>query len=325
MKPEGALSIISQGVLSRTVRDTALALDAIAGPEPGDPVSPPPPSRPFVDAARADPGRLRIGVSSDAPGGVPVAEVCVAAVREAAEALAALGHDVEEAAPQWLDQRFLDQFVTSFIVDTGANIRALGGILGAEPDRDKLEPLTREIVERAEAISAADYWMNEASLLWGVRLRVTWWGEHDVFVCPTLAGPTPPIDWLSRREDQDPMWMLDAASALLSFTSTWNVTGQPAITLPVHQDARGLPVGVQLVGPPAGEGLLLSLATQLEDARPWTERRPTVSAGGGVANRASVELRERERHALHQPPDSQSSSASRMPRQTASRRRSPSQ
>lgn len=277
--PEPPLGIVAEGVLTRTVADTALALDVLAGYEPGDPYSAPPPGRPFAEAPECEPARLRVGFSVESPTGVPVSEECVRAAREAAELLESLGHEVEEAAPAWFDRAYVENFIKVWIVDIAASFRALGWLLGAEPDRDRLEPLTRQMVELADEAKATDYWLSVAALRLAARGTLTFWGDRDVFLCPTLAQPPVEIGALLPREGEEPVAMLNHAGDFVPFTPTWNVTGQPAISLPLHQSAEGLPIGVQLVGPPAGEELLLSLAGQLERARPWAGRRP--AAGGG--------------------------------------------
>ncbi len=276
--PEPPLGIVVEGSVTRTVADTAAALDVMAGYEPGDPYSALLPSGSFLDAARSEPGRLRIGFSVESPTGVPVDEECVTAVREAAELLESLGHEVEETAPAWTDRAYVENFIKVWITDIAASAKALGWLVGGELESEQLEPLTRQMIELADDAKATDYWLAVATLRMAARGTLAFWGDHDVFVCPTLAQPPLPVGALLPDEGEDPIRMLNKAGDFVPFTPTWNVTGQPAMSLPLHESAEGLPIGVQFVGPPAGEELLLSLAGQLEQANPWAERRPSLFA-----------------------------------------------
>ena len=277
--PEPPLGIVTEGVVSRTVADTAAALDVLAGYEPGDPYPAPPPARPFLEAASREPGKLRIAFSTEAPTNVPVDEEHAAAVHSAAELLESLGHEVDEAAPGWFDPAYVENFIKVWIVDIAASARALGWLLGEEPPPDAFESLTRAMIEQAAEVRATDYWLSVARLRVAARGTLTFWGDHDVFLCPTLAQPPVEIGALLPEEGQNPLSMLSRAGEFVPFTPTWNVTGQPAVSLPLEQSAAGLPLGVQLVGPPNGEELLLSLSAQLEQARPWAERRPPGALG----------------------------------------------
>jgi len=277
--PEPPLGIITEGVVTRTVADTAAALDVLAGYEPGDPYPAPPPTRSFLEAAGRAPGRLRVAFSTEAPTGVPVNEEHAAAARSTAEMLESLGHEVEEAAPGWFDRAYVENFIKVWIVDIAASARALGFLFGEEPDVAAFEPLTRAMIEQAAEVRATDYWLAVARLRVAARGTLTFWGDHDVFLCPTLAQPPVEIGALQPDEGESPLAMLSSAGEFVPFTPTWNVTGQPAVSLPLEQSAQGLPLGVQLVGPPNGEELLLSLSAQLEEARPWADRRPPGALG----------------------------------------------
>jgi amidase len=277
--PDPPLGIINEGVLSRTVADTAAALDVLTGYEPGDPFPAAPPPRPYREAAADHPDRLRIAWSARSPTGVPVDEECETAAQEAAAALEELGHEVAEEAPDWFDPSYIESFVRLWIVDVAAHVHALGWLLGGDVDRESLEPLTRRMVEAADEVSAIDYWLALAQLRLSSRAVLGLWSERDVFVCPTLARPPLELGALRPAPDEDPLTMLSSAGDFVPFTPIFNVTGQPAISLPLHQSAAGLPVGVQLVGRHGEEDVLLSLAAQLEQARPWADRRPAVHAG----------------------------------------------
>jgi amidase len=275
--PNDTIGLISEGVVSRTVADTALALDLLAGYEPGDPFTAPPPAEPFARAAERQPGPLRIGHTTKAPNDAPVGPEQVRAVEETAKLLGELGHHVEEAELGVDPQGFLQNFLRLWISDIGGSVRSLGAVAGGELDRDKLEPLTRQMAEEAEQVSAVDYLAAVAYLRMTSRGVLHFWTDHDVLVSPVLAQPPLEIGALEPEEGEEPLQMLAKSGAFVPFTPLVNVTGQPAISLPLHH-ADGLPVGVQLIGPPGGDALLLSLATQLETARPWAERRPPLSA-----------------------------------------------
>jgi amidase len=132
--------------------------------------------------------------------------------------------------------------------------------------------------EIGSALTAPDYLLALAYLRSLARTIAAFWDRHDVLLTPTLAQPPIPIGGLNPKEGEPPIKMLENAAEFVPFTPAWNVTGHPGISLPLHQSADGLPIGVQLVGPPAGEELLISLAAQIEEARPWLDRRPDLAA-----------------------------------------------
>jgi amidase len=266
-----------EGALTRTVADTAAALDVMSGLEPGDPYWAPPPSAPFSDAVGRDPGKLRVAYTVESPTGVPVHEHCVAAVREAAELLESLGHEVTEETYDWDGQGYIENFVKVWLGVTGDEIRDYEELFGHPVDRDQLEPLTRQMLETAESVTATDYlhslgWLRKLS-----REIVGLWSGIDVLLTPTLAKPPIEIGALKPADDEPPIQMLMNSADWVPFTPVWNVTGQPAMSVPLVQSPDGLPIGVQIVGAPAAEEMLISLAAQLEEARPWSARRPELA------------------------------------------------
>jgi amidase len=275
---EGAIGLPTDGVLSRTVLDTAVALDLISGYEPGDSFLCPPPSAPFADAARRDPGPLRIGFTVEAPNGAPVDPECQQAVRGAVELLESLGHEVVEAdLPR--DEGYVENFVKVWVGGTEDELHTFERWLGEPLDRSKLEPLTAQMAEISAALSATELLGAMDYLRRLSRVVLEFWTGHDVLVTPTLAKPPIEIGGLRPAEGEPPIQMLLNSAGWVPFTPVFNVTGQPGISLPLHQSAGGLPVGVQFVGAPAAEEMLISLAAQLEQAQPWADRRPPVSAG----------------------------------------------
>jgi amidase len=270
--------IAIENCVSRTVADSALVLDLISGYEPGDPYWAPPPSGPFVEAVDREPRALRIALATTAPLDIPVHEHCVSAALEAASVLESLGHEVTEAAPDWNDEGYIENFIKIWTAGTGEEIHTYGRIRGRPLDTSKLEPLTQQMVEIASGFSAVDYLRSLEYLQRLARRIVGFWSDYDVLLTPTLAQPPIPIGALRPKEGEEPIKMLENSAGFVPLTPIFNVTGQPAISLPLSTSPDGLPIGVQLVGPPAGEELLLSLAAQVEAARPWANRRPELVA-----------------------------------------------
>lgn len=265
------------GVVTRTVADTALALDIISGYETGDPYWAPEPSAPFIEAAQREPGALRIAWSADAPNRAPVHPDCEAAVRETASLLESLGHEVTERAPDWFDDNYVPNFIKIWSAGCAAQVKEIGALIGGV-NVEVLEPLTRELYEGGQEIPAPDLIVALDELRALARRIVSFWDDVDVFVTPTLAQPPLQIGALQPDPGAPATDMMRKSADFVPFTPAFNVTGQPAVSLPLHQSADDLPIGVHFVGPPAGEELLISLAAQLEQARPWLDQRPVPAA-----------------------------------------------
>ena len=256
----------TSGPLSRSVEDAAHLLDVLAGYETGDPSWAPPPERPFVEEVRTAPRRLRIAVTASPPIDTPVDPECLAALDSAAGLLAELGHEIVEATPAWTEPGLIHTFIAVWQV---------GPALHPIDDLSLMTPLNRELVEAAQASSAADYARAVARLQAVARRIVAFWQEFDVVLTPTLALPPVPIGW--QDEVEGAIEQLLRNTVFTPFTAIANMTGLPAISLPLHWSSEGLPIGVQAIGPPAGDALLLQLAAQIEEARPWAELRPPIS------------------------------------------------
>ena len=276
--PNDTIGLISDGVVSWTVAETALALDILAGYEAGDPF--PLASEPseFAAAAASEPRSLRIGYGTAAPNDAPVDPEHAAAVERTAELLESLGHRVEEATIPFDAQTFAENFLTLWISDIGGGVRSLNAVAGGQLDRDRLEPLTRRMAEQAEQISAVDYIAAISYLRTAARIGLSFFERHDVLLSPVLAQPPLEIGALDPEEGEDPLAMLAKSGQFVPFTPPTNVTGQPAMSLPLAQSEAGLPIGVHFVGAHGADATLLSLAAQLERAQPWAERRPPVHA-----------------------------------------------
>jgi amidase len=264
--PFGAFEgLSSSGPLTRTVEDAAHLLDVLEGYEPGDPWWAPPPDRPFADTFSEPPARLRVAVTSSPPIDVTIDRECAAALASAADLLADLGHVVREATPPWREPHLFDMFITVWQVGPALHPVA----------EELLTPLNRGLVAAAKEGSAASYGQTVAALQMLARRIVAFWAETDIVLTPTLALPPVPIGWQEEVEGALPQ--LHRNTEFTPFTAVANLTGLPAMSIPLHWTAGGLPVGVQAIGPPAGDALLLSLAAELEAARPWADRKPPVS------------------------------------------------
>jgi Asp-tRNA(Asn)/Glu-tRNA(Gln) amidotransferase A subunit family amidase len=270
---EGLSGLAMQHVVSRSVRDSAALLDAIAGPMPGDPYTAPPPARPYLAEVSTPPGRLRIGFARSAPTGVAVHPHCIAAVEDVARLCEQLGHQVEEAAPEFDAQALRDGFGQVFAAHTMANVaRATGGEL---PDRDLIEPLTYALAERGRGIGAAAFILAVHGLHRQARRMAGFFERYDVWLTPTLAQPPQPIGHFDFMSGDVDGW-LRKLDAFLPFTYPFNVSGQPAMSVPLHWSPDGLPIGCQFAARYGDEALLYRLAGQLEQARPWFDRRPPL-------------------------------------------------
>ena len=254
------------GPLARTVADAAAYLDVVSGYEWGDPFPAPPPERPFADEVGANPGRLRIAVTTASPIETEVDPACVAAARDAAELLASIGHEVEEAAPDWGGKELMEDFLPVWQA-----IPALYPVA----DPSELSDLNRWYLEGASTTASPAYAGAIGRLQLRARRITALWADYDLLLTPTLALPPVPLGW--ETEPEDPREQFDRAARFTPFTAAFNVTGQPAVSLPLHWTDEGLPIGVQLVGPPLGEALLFRISAQLEAARPWIDRRPPHS------------------------------------------------
>jgi amidase len=262
-------------VLTRSVRDTAAVLDATAGLAPGDPYTAPPPVRPYRDEVGADPGRLRIGVRTLRRSGGPSDPECVAAVENTARLLESIGHVVNPTPVDALDQPGSEGFFAVFAACIARDIERWGDKLGRLIKLDELEASNAALAERGRAISAMEYLAATEMMNAYSRRLGAWWADgNDILVLPTC--PRPP----ATLADLDPSGGAGALSRMgeyAEFTTPFNITGQPAMSIPMHWTPDGLPVGVQLVAAYGREDVLIRLASQLETASPWEWRRPPVS------------------------------------------------
>ena len=263
-------------VVSRTVRDSAALLDATAGPDVGDPYWAPPQARPYLEEVGADPGRLRIAVCTKPWNGSEVAPECLTAVAETAKLCVALGHDVEEArpeieiAPLLEGQRVVVSANTRMVLDSRA------AALGRELRPDDVEKHTWRTASYARAATAADYAAGMLAIHRAGRAVGRFFTEYDILLTPTMARPPLRLGELDTMSD-DVETYVKHLYRMIAFTSLFNASGNPAMSVPLHWSPDGLPIGAQFVGGFGDEARLFRLAAQLEAARPWAHRRPILA------------------------------------------------
>src|SRR3954471_7702460 len=261
------------GVLTRTVADTALALDVLSGYEVGDANWAPRPVEPYGTAMRRDPGKLRVAVTTENILGVEPDPECVRALRLAAEVLAALGHDVQEAAPALPGPELLSLFISAFGPAVALGISS--GVLraGREPGPEEIEPLSRALYDRARDTPSITYLGAVAQLQALARGIVAFFADYDVLLTPALAERPLAIGECNGL-GEEPLRDLERSGRFTPYTSLFNITGQPAISVPLGLGPDGLPTGVQIAARPLCEEALLQLAAQIETAVPWAHLRP---------------------------------------------------
>jgi amidase len=269
--------VATDGVLTRTVADTAALLDVLAGYEPGDATWAPPPSEPFAASASRKPGRLRIAATVLPPTpDARVDPVCAKAVEDAGELLRSLGHEVQEVDPPWRVPGVSELFGAVFAIHISLQVLYSGIVAGREPTEQDMEPMSWAIFQMSQGINAVQGAGMEVQLQALTRQLVAFLEQFDVLLTPALAERPLPIGSLDTAAP-DPMATFTRSGLFTPFTPIFNASGQPAISVPLYQGVDGMPLGVQLVGRPAGEAGLLALAAQLEAANPWAQRRPPVS------------------------------------------------
>ncbi len=269
-----------EGVVSRSVRDTAAVLEAVHGPGPGDPYAAPAPSRPYTDELDADPSGLRIGLMTKQVIPTQVDPEVAEAARRTGSVLEELGHSVEEVEPDSVGsfEGAWDTFMTRWMAGQAALAETLQRIAGRELGPDDFEPVTWALIEAGRERTAPDYLAAVTHHQLISRAVAAWFeAGRDLLLTPTLGELPPPLGTFDPGpEPIESMWRAQLTGG---FCGPFNITGQPAISLPLEQSETGLPIGVQLVAPFGREDVLIAVAAQLERARPWSERTPTVFAG----------------------------------------------
>lgn len=273
------IAVLSEHAITMSVRDSAALLDATAGPLPGDPFVAPPPLRPYLDETRTHPGRLRIAFSNRSPIGTPLHADAVAAVENAARLCETLGHHVEEATPKLDFEALAGPFRTVSAGGLAWDIAHLERVTGRTARPADFEAATWAMIEsgRAATVGLSDYMDALADLQTLCDDLAAFQAPYDVWITPTAAGPPPPLGTFASPPD-DPFRGMRVAGPHLQFTTLINITGQPAVSVPLYWNADGVPVGTHFVGPYGDEGVLFRLAAQLEAARPWAGRVPPTAA-----------------------------------------------
>lgn len=271
--------------VTRSVRDTAAVLDCVSGPAPGEKYYVAGPTRSYAEALRVEPGSLRVAIRTQAFWGTQTAPEVVRAVEEVARQLESLGHTVEEASPELDVEAFFAAQLSLWTWFTAVSVLSLAEFTGREPGPNTLERGTLAALRHGAELSALELTrafavQNLVTRTWGAFLD-----DFDLLLTPTLSVPAQPVGSLDQNgsfihEARD--W-LDHVFGQISFTSQLNMTGQPAVSLPLGMSDDGLPIGVQLAAQSLREDVLLQVAAQLEQAMPWADRRPAVCAATPAA------------------------------------------
>lgn len=267
--------LVVEHVLSRSVRDSAAMLDAVAGGVAGDPYWAPAGPGSWLAATRQPPAPLRIALVRNRADGSAVHADCLAAVDHAAELCRSLGHRVEtvELPPAW--SQLVEHLVVILSTSIALQVNELCAAAGAEPTTRHLQGFTVGMAAFGRSLTATQYQQTQNSMHGLTRSLIDWWKSFDLLLTPSLGMPPVPLGSFD-PSDTDFSLLVPKLLEFTPFTPPLNATGQPAISLPLHWNAAGLPIGVQFAGLPGREDLLLGLAAQLESADPWAHRRPPV-------------------------------------------------
>jgi Asp-tRNA(Asn)/Glu-tRNA(Gln) amidotransferase A subunit family amidase len=259
-----------------SVRDSAALLDATSGPDIGDPYWAPPPARPFLEEVGRDPGRLRIALTTTPWLAGPVDPECVEAARGAAKLCASLGHHIEEARPQIDEAAWSQASRTIVVASLTFTLETRAAALGRPLSQDDVERITWERVQEARAFSATDYARAIHTVHRTGRAVARFLEQYDILLTPTMAKPPHPLGVLS-LSNPDSAAFTAARTASVGFTALFNSSGHPAMSVPLAMSKSGLPLGVQFVARFGDEATLFRLASQLEAAQPWKDRRPPLT------------------------------------------------
>ena len=266
-------------VVTRSVRDCAALLDATQGPGVGDRVIAPSPSRPYAEEVGAPTGKLRVGFLDHRPLAGTIDDECAEGVRLVAKQLEQLGHHVEPAWPKALeDESFPPRFTAIWGTNMAVACETTANMLGREVNEDDFELVNWTMAQYAQKTSAAKYAAAILATSMYRRAVAQWWADGwDILLTPTVSRVPLKVGQFE-NDKSSPMRPMKVAADFVAFTAAFNTSGQPAISLPLHWTAQGVPIGIQLVGAYGREDLLLRLSAQLEVAMPWAHRRPSFNA-----------------------------------------------
>lgn len=276
-RSEGWNGLAISHAVSLSVRDNAALLDATTGPEAGDLYIAPPPARPFLEETSRDPGRLRIAYSAVSASGSTVDPECVAAVEKGVELCRALGHEVEEAAPTYNAGDLGGAFLTLISAHTANVLQMRAAQLGRDLVPSDVEKQTWLMVEMARAMDASAYANAQTILQKEIKSVAPFFEKYDVLIQPVLGHPPVPLGSIDMNSD-DIETYVSRVTSFTPFTSLYNMTGQPSMSVPLHWSKSGLPVGTMFTGRYGEDGRLYSLAAQLEKASPWIGKIPPLRA-----------------------------------------------
>lgn len=269
--------LVIEHALTRSVRDSAALLDATRGAEAGDPYRVPEPETPYREVVGEDPGSLDVGLVLESPMDAGLNPECRRAAEEAAELCEELGHTVEERSLDLPTEMMKEAFLTVWAAGAAASVEGAAFETGREASPEDLEPLTGALHEMGKDFSASDYLMSVTLLQRISRdLQRQYFGDYDVVLTPTLAKPPVEIGKL-KPDPERPLEGFEEASEFSPFTPIFNITGQPAMSVPLHWTDEELPIGTQFAAGFGREDVLFRLAAQLEEAAPWTDRLPPIN------------------------------------------------
>jgi amidase len=276
----GESPLVIDGVLTRTVAETALLLDVLAGYEHGDATWAPAPTRPFAQAAGDDPGPLRIAIAVNPPLAHAIVDpVELDAVADVARRLEGLGHAVTPIVARWSDPQVTDLFDIDFITGIAQAIEAAGRLAGRPPRPEDMQALSWALLKRGRRVTAIELSHARARVQARMRALIVELDAYDAVLTPALAQRPPTIGALD-ADGPDPTATWVGGGAFTPFTAIANASGLPALALPVGLAADGLPLAVQLIGRPAREDVLLALGAQLERAIAWDGTPAATPASG---------------------------------------------
>jgi len=268
--------LVHDHVVTRTVRDSAAALDALAGYEPGDPYAAPPPDRPFLAEVTAAPRKLRIGFTTTGAYGAALDPEIVAATEATARLLAELGHEVEEARFDLDAARIGPAFLAVYASGLASGIAAAARLIGREPNEGEIEAMTWNFWQVGKRVTAVQYLHAIVALQQAGRAFAQFFASRDIWLTPSLGSLPLPVGLIDFN-DPATNFADPRIAGFALYNPLYNLSGQPAITLPLHQSAAGLPIGMMFGGRYAEDSTLLNLAAQLEAALPWRDRRPNLA------------------------------------------------
>ena len=269
--------LVSELGVTRSVRDTAALLDAVAGPATGEPYFPAPPERSYTNEVERSPGSLRVGFSVESPLGDAIDPECRRAVHDAAALCESLGHVVEEASPDYDAETLWMKFTTVLSSGAAWAVADWERRTGRTAEPEHFEPFVWSFTERGRALGAHDYLLALQDMQRAVRDLSAYFARYDLWLTATLGQPPVELGTLVYRGG-DPFELRRRCARFSPYTWISNASGQPAVSVPLHWTESGLPIGVHFVARWGDEATLIRLAGQLERARPWNDRRPAICA-----------------------------------------------